>query len=176
MLVVVGGAEQRPGIARSRRGEVLEARMTESPVDLIEEPVRQQDQRWKRNNESDDGIVALRQRCIDKTDRIVAPHRRGNAAVMQQVVFIEQLGVQQPMGEIKPRIEKHHAKQEERHGRPPAEVPWRKQRPSLILDEEAYRHRRAGYEDGGHALADLDRLALLPSPPLLDAAFRIAVV
>ncbi|WP_255571420.1 hypothetical protein [Ensifer sp. ENS12] len=47
---------------------------------------------------------------------------------------------------------------------------------ALILGKETDRHRRAGDEDRGHALADLDGLAFLAAPPLLDAAFGVAVI
>lgn len=123
VLIVVGRAKHRPGIARGARGEIFKARVPKGAVDLVEEPMRQKNDRRERHEEGDDGIVALRQRRIHKPDRIVAPHGRRDAAVMQQVILVESLGVQQPVSEVEPGVEEHHAKQEQRHGCPPAEVP-----------------------------------------------------
>ncbi|MCY1532962.1 hypothetical protein D9M68_682640 [compost metagenome] len=163
-------------MTRRARGEIFKARVSKGAVDLVEEPMRQKNDRRERHEERDDGVVALRQRRIDKPDRVVAPDCRRDATVVKQVIFIESLRVQQAMGEIEPGVEEHHAKYEERNGRPPAEGPGREQGPALILGKETDRHGRAGDEDRGHALADLDGLALLAAPPLLDAAFGIAVV
>lgn len=150
--------------------------MAEGAVDLVEEAVRQKDNRRKRHEKRDHGVVALAHGGIHQADRIVAPGRRRDTAVMQEMVLIEELGVQQPVGEIEPGVEEHHAEHEEGDGPPPAEVPGRKQGPSLVLDEKADRDRRAGHEDRGHALADFDGLALLAAPPLLNAALGVAVV
>lgn len=150
--------------------------MAEGAVDLVEEAVCQKNDRRERHEKRDDGVIALAHGGIDQADRIVAPGRRRDTAVMQEMVLIEELGVQQPVGEIEPSVEEHHAEHKERNGRPPAELPGREQGPSLVLDEKAYRDRRAGDEDRGHALADLDGLALLAAPPLLNAALGIAVV
>lgn len=176
MLVVIGRAQQRPRIARRRRGKILEPRMPEGAVDLVEQPVRQQDQRRKRHQEDNDGVIALRQGRIHETDRIVAPHGRGDTSMMQQVIFVEQLGVQQPVREVEPGVEQHHAEQEEWYRRPPAEGPGREQCPALILGKETDRDGCAGHEDRRHALTDLNRLSLLPPASLLDAPLRIAII
>lgn len=150
--------------------------MAEGAVDLVEQPVCQENDRRDRHEEDDDGVVALAHRRIHKADRIVAPGRGRDAAVVEHVVFVEKLGVQQAMSEIEPGVEEHHAEYEERNRRPPAEGPGREQGPALILGKETNRHGRAGDKDRCHALADLDGLALLAAPPLLDAAFGVAVV
>ena len=150
--------------------------MAEGAVDLVEEPMRQKNNRRERHEEGNDGVIALRQRRIHEPDRIVAPHGRGDAAVIQQVILVESLRVQQPVSEIEPGVEKHHAEQEQRHSRPPAERPRREESPALVLCEETDCDGRAGHENRGHALANFDGLALLATPPLLDAAFGIAVV
>ncbi len=176
VLVVVGRAKHRPGIARGARGEIFKARVPKGAVDLIEEPMRKKNDWRERHEEGDDGVVALRQRRIHKPDRVVAPDCRRDASVMEQVILVESLGMQQPMGEIEPGVKEHHAEQEQRHGRPPAEVPGREESPALVLCKETDCDGRAGDKDRGHALADFDGLALLAASPLLDAAFGIAVV
>jgi len=176
MLIVIGRAKHRPRVACCARGEIFKARMSKGAVDLVKQTVRQKNDRRERHEEGDDGIIALRQRRIHKTDRIVAPDGRRDAAVVEQVILVESLGVQQPVGEIEPGVEKHHTEQEERHGRPPTEFPRRKERPALVLDKEADRDGRAGNKDRGHALSDFDGLALFAAPPLLDTALGVAVV
>ena len=84
--------------------------MAEGAVDLVKQPVCQENDRRERHDEGDHGVIALRHRRIHKADRIVAPGSGRDAAVVEHVVFIESLGVQQPMSEIEPGVEEHHAK------------------------------------------------------------------
>lgn len=175
MLVVIGRAQHGRGIARGLRGEIFETGMAEGAVDLVEQPVGKQDHGRKRHDEDDHRIKALRQGGIDKPDRIVAPDGRRDAAMMLQMVLVEVSGVEQPVGEVEPGVEQHHAQEKQGDGGPPAERPGL-HGPTPVLGEEADRHGKACDEDGGEAQADFGRLALFAAPVLLDAAFRVAVV